>query len=114
MQVHLYDHLQKKLQMTGERLAAIDASASSISSNIRDLSSLLAQLSGLGGLIGAVIRWKWQVLTVLATAWFSRRGAAYAAAVMGSFHLCRLSPVANIDGASLILPDSVTVGSIAF
>ncbi|MCJ1243558.1 hypothetical protein MMC30_000755 [Trapelia coarctata] len=87
MQVQLHDHMQKKMQMTSERLAAIDASASSISSNIRDLSSVLAQLSGLGGIIGAVVRWKWQVLTVLAIAWFSRRGAAYATAVMVSFHV---------------------------
>lgn len=85
MQVHLHDHMQNKMQMTSERLAAIDASASSISSNIRDLSSVLSQLSGLGGVIGAVVRWKWQVLTVMAIAWFNGRSAAYAAAGMGTF-----------------------------
>jgi len=87
IQIHLHDHMQKKMQVTSERLAAIDASASSISSNIRDLSSVLAQLSGLGGIIGAVVRGKWQVLGVLTIAWLSRRAAAYAAAVMGTFCL---------------------------
>jgi len=84
-QTHLHDHMQKKMQMTSERLAAIDASASSISSNIRDLSSVLSHLSGLGGIIGVVVRWKWQVLTVLAIAWYSWSCGAYAAAGMSMF-----------------------------
>ena len=82
-QLRLYEHMQTKMQKTSERLAAIDASASSISSNIRDLSSLLAQVASLGGIIGALVRWKWQMVAVLAIAWFSPRRAVYTAGAIG-------------------------------
>ena len=82
-QLHLYEHMQSKMQKTSEKLAAIDASASSISSNIRDLSSLLAQIASLGGIVGALVQWKWQVAAVLGIAWFSPRRAVYAASAIG-------------------------------
>ena len=73
------------MQTTSERLAVIDASASNIGVKISNLSSLLAQLSNLFTVLGSVSRYWWQVLSVVAVAWFSRRLAATSAASLGKF-----------------------------
>ncbi|MCJ1319928.1 hypothetical protein MMC15_005264 [Xylographa vitiligo] len=84
-QFHLYKQTQMNMQTTSERLAVIDASASNIGVKISNLSSLLAQLSNLFTVLGSVSRYWWQVLSVVAVAWFSRRLAATSAASLGKF-----------------------------
>ena len=75
--------MESKMMSTTERLAAIDASASNIGSKLTDLSSVLAQIASLGGILGAVLRWKWPCLVVFVVAWFSHRLAAYTAVTLG-------------------------------
>ncbi|MCJ1396525.1 hypothetical protein MMC18_009416 [Xylographa bjoerkii] len=84
--LHLYNQMQVNIQSTSERLAVIDASASSIDTKISNLSSLLAQLSNLFTVLGSVSRYWWQVLLLIAVAWFSRRLAAYSAVSLFSYH----------------------------
>ncbi|MCJ1478418.1 hypothetical protein MMC13_007098 [Lambiella insularis] len=86
-QVRLYEQMATKMQTTTERLAAIDASASSIGIRIKDLSFLLAQLSSLGGVVGSLLRWKWQIIAILGVAWYNRRLAVYSTTVILSFEL---------------------------
>ena len=73
------------MQTTSERLAVIDASASSIGTKISNLSSLLAQLSNLFTVLSSVSGHWWQVLLFVAAAWFSRRLAAFSATFLGEF-----------------------------
>ncbi|MCJ1380121.1 hypothetical protein MMC17_003224 [Xylographa soralifera] len=92
-QLRLYQQTQMDMQTTSERLAVIDASASSIGTKISNLSSLLAQLSNLFIVLGSLSRYWWQVLLLFAAAWFSRRLAAFTAASLGKFQFlvsCRV------------------------
>ncbi|MCJ1419500.1 hypothetical protein MMC32_005855 [Xylographa parallela] len=84
-QLHLYRQTQLNMQTTSERLAVIDASASSIGTKISNLSSLLAQLSNLFTVLSSVSGHWWQVLLFVAAAWFSRRLAAFSATFLGEF-----------------------------
>ncbi|MCJ1282412.1 hypothetical protein MMC26_001735 [Xylographa opegraphella] len=85
VQLHLYKQTQVSMQTTSERLAVIDASASSIGTKIGNLSSMLAQLSNVFTLLGSISRYWWQVLLFIVAAWFSRRLAALSATSLGKF-----------------------------
>ncbi|MCJ1291284.1 hypothetical protein MMC34_002827 [Xylographa carneopallida] len=73
VQLHLYQQTQMNMQTTSERLAVIDASASSIGTKISNLSSVLAQLSSLFAVLSSVSRYWWQVALIVVAVWFSRR-----------------------------------------
>ena len=83
MQGLLYTQMESKMMSTTERLAVIDASASNIGSKLTDLSSVLAQIASLGGILGALLKWKWPCFAVFVVAWFSHRFAVYTAATLG-------------------------------
>ena len=86
-QLHLYRQMQMNIQTTSERLADIDASASSIGTKISSLFLLLARLSNLFAILGSLSRYWWQILFLIAAAWLSRRFSAFIAVFLGKSEL---------------------------
>ena len=82
-QHRLHEELQRVAESTGERLAAIDASATSVGVKIQDIYSMLLPLIDLGRVAQTIGRWKWPVITVFLLFLVNRRLALSATVLLG-------------------------------
>ncbi|MCJ1354189.1 MAG: hypothetical protein MMC33_004176 [Icmadophila ericetorum] len=86
-QHRLHEELQRVAESTGERLAAIDASATSVGVKIQDIYSMLLPLIDLGRVAQTIGRWKWPVITVFLLFLVNRRLALSATVLLAGFFL---------------------------
>lgn len=84
-QYRLHEELQRVAESTGERLAAIDASATSVGAKMQDIYSMLLPLIDLGGVAQTIGKWKWPCIVVLTLFLIHRQIALYALVSLGEY-----------------------------
>ncbi|KAL9117451.1 MAG: hypothetical protein Q9187_006010 [Circinaria calcarea] len=101
-QTRLHNQMQVAMQVTSERLALIDASASNVGSKLKDISLVLKNIAQFGGIFGSWVRWRWPWTVVIILFIFNRKMAVYAAAILTSVFFV-------IDSLPSVPPDMVLI-----
>ena len=100
-QDRLHKQVQKAMQVTSQRLALIDASASNVGSKLKDISSVLRQVAALGNILGSWARWRWPCIVIAILFVFDRKMAFYTAAILSELSEHLLDDQTNPFLASL-------------